>query len=98
MIMHECVTRKPIPFATAQLDQLLDDAGIDVLVATSKHNVQYLLGGYRYFFFESMDAIGISRYLPVLIYQKGKPENAAYIGNSMEAYEAELGRFWPAKL
>ncbi|HVU41540.1 MAG TPA: aminopeptidase P family N-terminal domain-containing protein, partial [Xanthobacteraceae bacterium] len=49
------------PFDTARLDRLMDEAGIDVLVTTSKHNVQYLLGGHRAFFFESMDAMGLSR-------------------------------------
>jgi Xaa-Pro aminopeptidase len=90
--------RKPIPFDVKRLDRLLDDAGIDVLVATSKHNVQYLLGDYKFFFFEAMDAIGVNRYLPALDYQKGKPETAAYVGNSMEAYEKELGKFWPQSL
>ena len=37
----------PIPFDTDRLDRLMEDAGIDVLLATSKHNVQYLLGGHR---------------------------------------------------
>jgi Xaa-Pro aminopeptidase len=90
--------RKPIPFDVKRLDRLLDDAGIDVLVATSKHNVQYLLGDYKFFFFEAMDAIGVNRYLPAVVYQKGKPETAAYVGNSMEAYEKELGKFWPQSL
>jgi Xaa-Pro aminopeptidase len=89
---------KPIPFDTAKLDALLDEAGIDVLVATSRHNVQYLLGGYTFFFFASMDAIGVSRYLPALVYQRGRPENAAYVGNSMETYERDNGRFWPPNL
>ena len=71
---------------------------MDVLLATSKHNVQYLLGDYKFFFFEAMDAIGVSRYLPAVVYQKGKPETAAYVGNSMEAYEKELGKFWPQNL
>ena len=57
-----------IPFDADRLDRLMDEAGIDVLLATSKHNVQYLLGGHRAFFFESMDAMGLSRYLPVLVY------------------------------
>jgi Xaa-Pro aminopeptidase len=82
------------PFATDKLDELLDAAGIDALVVTSKHNVQYLLGDYRFFFFDYMDAIGISRYLPVLVYVKGRPDRAAYVGNHMESYEQELGRFW----
>ncbi len=33
------------------LDSLMDDAGLDVLLVTSKHNVQYLLGGYKFLFF-----------------------------------------------
>ncbi len=98
MALAEAETRKPIPFDVEQLDRLLDDAGIDVLVATSKHNIQYLLGGYRFFFFDSMDAVGVSRYLPALVYRKGKPEQAAYIGCGMESYERELGKFWPANL
>jgi len=86
---------KPAPFDTARLDALLDDEGIDVLVATSKHNVQYLLGGYRSFFFDYMDAIGVSRYLPVMLYPKGRPDNSAYIGHQNESHEKQLGKFWP---
>ena len=86
---------KAIPFDTAKLDGLLEDADLDALVVTSKHNIQYLLGGYRFFFFDYMDAIGVSRYLPVLFYQKGKPENSAYIGYRLEAHEKELDKFWP---
>ena len=36
-----------IPFDHKRLDRLMDQAGIDVVIATSKHNVQYLLGGHR---------------------------------------------------
>ena len=98
MAMANAEVRKPIPFDTGRLDRLLDEAGIDVLVATSKHNVQYLLGDYKFFFFEAMDAVGISRYLPAVVYQKGKPERTGYVGNSMEAYEKELGKLWPQNL
>lgn len=83
-----------IPFDAAHLDELLDAAGIDVLIASSKHNIQYLLGGYRFFFFDYSDAIGISRYLPLFLYFKGRPELSSYIGNSMESWEDELGSFW----
>jgi Xaa-Pro aminopeptidase len=84
----------PIPFDAGQLDALMEDAGIDALVVTSKHNIQYLLGGYRFFFFDHFDAIGVSRYLPILLYVKGDPVRAAYIGHPMETYERELNRFW----
>ncbi len=90
--------RKPIPFDTKRLDELMDDAGLDVLIATSKHNIQYLLGGYRFFFYETMDAIGVSRYQNAVVYQKGKPENAAYIGCRNENFELELGKFWTPAL
>jgi Xaa-Pro aminopeptidase len=87
----------PIPFDADRLDALMDEAGIDALIVTSKHNIQYLLGGYRFFFFDHFDAIGVSGYLPVLVYVKGHPESAAYVGHPMESYEHELGRFWVPK-
>ena len=68
--------------------------GIDVLLATSKHNVQYLLGGYRFIFFSAMDAIGHSRYLPIVAYIKGAPEKTAYVANKMEGMEHANRPFW----
>jgi Xaa-Pro aminopeptidase len=73
-----------IPFSTARLDGLLDASGIDVLIVTSKHNIQYLLGGYYHFQFDYMEAIGISRYLPIFVYVKGAPDRSAYIANRNE--------------
>ncbi|MGY3564288.1 Xaa-Pro aminopeptidase [Bradyrhizobium sp. USDA 4463] len=90
------VAREILPFDEARLDGLLDEAGVDIVMVTSKHNVQYLLGGYRFFFFDYMDAVAESRYLPVLVYQKGRPENAAYFGAALETFEKDLGKFWPA--
>src|SRR6267142_4316779 len=83
-----------IPFDADRLDRLMDEAGIDVLVTTSKHNVQYLLGGHRAFFFESMDAMGLSRYLPVLVYPKGASQKAAFFGHRMEGFQKENEPFW----
>jgi Xaa-Pro aminopeptidase len=83
-----------IPFDSKKLDDLLERAGIDILIATSKHNVGYLLGGYRFFFFETMDPIGLSRYLPVFIYAKGQAERSVFIGNKLEIFEKQLNRFW----
>jgi Xaa-Pro aminopeptidase len=83
-----------VPFDAAKLDDLLEQAGIDVLIVTSKHNVGYLLGGYRFFFFETMDAIGLNRYLPVFIYAKGQADRSVYLGNRLEVFEKQLNRFW----
>ena len=83
-----------IPFDHARLDRLMDEAGIDVVLATSKHNVQYLLGGHRANFFDVMDATGITRYLPVFVYPKGQPEKAAYIGHRLETFQHQAKPLW----
>ena len=83
-----------IPFDHQRLDRLMDAAGIDVLLATSKHNVQYLLGGHRANFFDYMDATGVTRYLPVFIYAKGQPEKAAYIGHRLEGFQHQVKPLW----
>jgi Xaa-Pro aminopeptidase len=89
------VAKPAIPFDTKQLDRLMETAGIDVLIANSKHNVQYLLGGHRSIFFDYMDAMGVSRYLPLLVYPKGAPEKAAYFGHRLETHQMEVNPFWP---
>ena len=70
-IASRSATNIAIPFDQERVDRLMDEAGIDVLLATSKHNVQYLLGGYKFIFFSAMDAIGHSRYLPVRDLREG---------------------------
>jgi Xaa-Pro aminopeptidase len=96
--MQESVTRptqsRGIPFDTAKLDRLMEQAGIDVLIATSKHNVQYLLDAERAIFFDYMDAIGVSRYLPVLVYPNGAPEKAGYFGSPLEAHQRVVEPLW----
>jgi len=85
----------PPPFSTGKLDALMDQAGIDVVLATSKENVQYLLGGYRFFLFAHKDAIGVSRYLPCLGYVKGRPEMGFYVGCPGEGTQQALEpAFW----
>jgi Xaa-Pro aminopeptidase len=87
-----------IPFDAARLDRLMDEAGIDVLLATSKHNVQYLLGGHRAFFFDYMDAMGLSRYLPILVYPKGAPAKAAYFGHRLEGFQQQVKPLWVSEV
>ena len=87
-----------VPFDRARLDRLMDEAGIDVVVTTSKHNVQYLLGGHRANFFDYMDATGVTRYLPVFVYPKGAPEKAAYIGHRLEKFQREVKPMWTPEI
>ena len=83
-----------LPFDNHLLDRLMDEAHIDVALTTSKHNVQYLLGGHRTFFFDHMEAMGPSRYLPVLAYPRGAPEQASYVGHGSERFQHVLNPFW----
>ena len=94
----ETLERTEVPFDAARLDRLMEEAGIDVLLATSKHNTRYLMGGYAFLFFSAMEAIGHSRYLPVVIYARGRPDRAAYVGHRMESYDHAVRPFWTPTL
>lgn len=83
-----------LPFDADYLDTLLLEAGLDAVLLNTKHNVQYLLGGYRYFFFAQVDAIGVSRYLPALGIVRGKSEDAFYIGAGNEDWGTEKADLW----
>ncbi len=79
------------PFDTAKLDRLMEDARLDVLLAVSKPVVQYLTG-YRSFFFDVIDAIGVSRYLPIYVYAKGQAQQAAFIGCRLDNFQVANGQ------
>ena len=83
-----------LPFDAVKLDRLLEEAGADLLLAVTKHNIQYLLGGYRYFFFAHGDAIATCRYLPIVGYFPGHPEQAFYVGAANEAWGLEVFPVW----
>ncbi|WP_431271322.1 M24 family metallopeptidase [Dankookia sp. P2] len=82
------------PFDTARLDALLGEADVDAVVTTSRQASQYMLGGYSFPFFDHRDAIGLSRYLPVMVYVRGRPDLTAYVAHRLEKHEHQLGRFW----
>ena len=100
MSLEESVTTGPEegagrpPFDASRLDRLMDQHGLDAVLVTSKHNIQYLLGGYRYFFYSYMDAHGLSRYLPTFVYVRERADLAAYVASPMETFERDLGKFW----
>lgn len=82
------------PFDAAKLDRLLDSASVDLVLACSPHNVQYLLGGYRFFLFANGIAMGVSSYLPFVGYAKGRPDSAFYVGNALERGHQEVEPLW----
>ncbi|MBO4226847.1 Xaa-Pro peptidase family protein [Bradyrhizobium neotropicale] len=92
--VHTRTASRAIPFDAGKLDRLMEEAGLDLLLVTSKHNVQYMLDIERAIFFDYMDALGVSRYLPVVIYAKGTPDKAGYVAHRMETYQRQLEQPW----
>jgi Xaa-Pro aminopeptidase len=91
---EERVVQGTPPFDAGRLDSLLEAADVDAVVTTSRQAAQYMLGGYSFPFFDHRDAIGLSRYLPVMVYVRGRPDLTAYIAHRLEKHEHQLGRFW----
>ena len=87
------MTEAAQPFDAVRLDALLDEAGIDVVVATSPHNVRYLLGSYS-LFHEAFDAIGVDRYLPAVCIPLGNAAAAFAVGADIDAGQHEVERPW----
>ncbi|MEA2177645.1 MAG: hypothetical protein QOG77_942 [Solirubrobacteraceae bacterium] len=81
------------PFHTERLDGLLADASIDAVVATSRHNVRYLLGSYSHFH-HNFDAIGADRYLPAVGYRRGAPDAAFAVGAPVDRHAHEVAPPW----
>lgn len=84
-----------LPFDAARLDALLGERGLDALLATSPHSTQYLLGGYRFFLYDRLPSIGLSRHLPVLGYLPGRPDLAFYVGAGNEDWGTDASPIWP---
>lgn len=87
------------PFDLERLDGLMAEAGLDLLLATSRHNVRYLTGGYYLPTFKRLEPIGLSQYMPVVGIPRGRPDQAFYVGVSVpdvdevQALEA-FGPMW----
>jgi hypothetical protein len=62
-------------------------------VATSRHNVRYLLGSYS-LFHRNFDAIGADRYLPAVGYRRGDPDAAFAVGAAVDRSQHEVSPPW----
>ncbi|HET6507828.1 MAG TPA: Xaa-Pro peptidase family protein [Baekduia sp.] len=87
-------TKQRAPFDAGRLDALLRARDVAALLATSPHNVRYLLGGYRFFLYDRLDPIGPSRYLPVVGYVPERLGDAFYVGAGNEAWGTDAQPLW----
>ncbi len=98
ILAERASTAPAVPFNSHHLDALLEAAGIDILIVTRSITFNICLAAIASSSSISSTRSGIARYLPILLYRKGRPEDAIYIGNAMEDSEAENGQFWCPKV
>jgi len=82
------------PFDALKLDALLESDRLDAVLATSAHNVRYMLGGYRFFLYDRLDPIGPSRYLPIVGYLPQRLDQAFYVGAGNEDWGTDETALW----
>src|SRR4051812_42870512 len=75
----------------------MEDAGLDVVVATSKHNVRYLLGQYSDFFMH-FDALGVDRFVPAFGYPRERPDAAFSVASELETWRHEVDPPWVSRV
>jgi Xaa-Pro dipeptidase len=83
-----------IPFDGAKLNHLLEQAGVDLVLATSRHNVRYLSGGYYDHFHALAARGGSSQYVACVGIPRGHIESAFYIGGTNERRQLEAMPVW----
>ena len=75
---------KPL-YDQEKLNRLMEEAGVDLVLAHTPHNLRYLTGGYYFHFRERVAAIGPSQYLPFVGIPRKNPENAFQVAWRVEA-------------
>lgn len=94
MAIHEVVATKGVPhFDATRLDRLLEAAGVDAFVATSRHNVRYLADGYSLYFSHNW-ALAEDRYLQAAACVRGRLDQAFLVASPQEADEFAVVPPW----
>ncbi len=83
-----------VPFDAKKLDVLMEEAGLALLLANTRHNVRYLTGGYYFHFHAAATRIGRSQYLPFVGLPRQRWEEAFYVGRPDEQGQIEAEDLW----
>jgi len=83
-----------IPFDAKKLGDLMEESGLDLLLANTRHNVRYLTGGYYFHFHAYATRMGRSQYLPFVGLPRRRFEDAFYIGRPDEQGQIEAEGLW----
>lgn len=82
------------PFDAKKLDRLMQDAGLDLLLACTRHNVRYLTGGYYYHFHAHATRMAQTQYLPFVGLPRGRMESAFFVCRAEEREQVEAAAPW----
>jgi Xaa-Pro dipeptidase len=83
-----------IPFDAKKLSRLMDQAGLQLLLACTRHNVRYLTGGYYYHFLARAQRFGRTQYLPFVGLPRGRFDETFYVGRVDERSQIETEGLW----
>ncbi|HSB80153.1 MAG TPA: Xaa-Pro peptidase family protein [Candidatus Methylomirabilis sp.] len=83
-----------VSFDVKKLNDLMGEAGVTLLLASTRHNVRYLTGGYYFHFHAQATRIGRSQYLPFVGLPRGRFEDAFYVGRADESGQIEAEGLW----
>ena len=82
------------PFDSNKLDRLMEEAGLDLLLASTRHNVRYLTGGYYYHFHANATRMGQTQYLPFVGVLRGRMGDAFFVCRAEERGQVEAAAPW----
>jgi len=88
-----------LPFDAERLQRVMRAHHADVILATTRHNVRYLTGGYYLSFYARAPRFGGGQYLSVVGIPAAHPESAFYVGRqdgvlNEQDYIDAFGPFW----
>jgi Xaa-Pro aminopeptidase len=83
-----------VPFDENKLNRLMDQAGLQLVLACTRHNVRYLTGGYYYHFLARAQRFGRTQYLPFVGLPRGRFDEAFYVGRVDERSQIETEGLW----
>ncbi|MHB8733414.1 MAG: hypothetical protein ACYDAB_16715, partial [bacterium] len=89
------------PFDVERLARLAREQQIDVVLASTRHNVRYLTGGYYLHFFARASRFGGGQYLSFVAVPAARPQSGFYVGRRDQILDEQhyidaFGPFWIA--
>ncbi|TFG64415.1 MAG: aminopeptidase P family protein [Spirochaetales bacterium] len=91
-IMH---IRRQTPFDAAKLAELMKEAGVELLLASTRHNTRYLTGGYYYPLYMWDAHARRTQYLSFVCIPRGSLDDSFFVGRPGEEEVMAEADAWP---